>query len=108
MKATVRVDISGLSGKISAIVRNPAIGTFAATEAIRLMEPYVPMREGQLWGSAKASPFMVTFSTPYARRVYYGDGLNFRRDRHINARSRWDEGIDRAALANAITGEIGR
>lgn len=99
-----KVDVSGVAPKLRALSKNPRLGATASTEAARLMEPFVPMRSGALAGSADTGePWRVSYSTPYARRVYYGDGFDFSKEKHANARSRWDRGIDKAALARTLT-----
>lgn len=100
----VSVDFFGVPKKLRAISKDPRLGAVASSEAARLMNKFVPMRTGALSESADASkPWTVTYSMPYARRIYYGDGFNFSKEMHPNARSRWDRGIDKEALAKKLT-----
>lgn len=89
--AKVTTDVSGVSKAVSRIKGDAAFGNFLAIEAMKGMSPYVPMRNGYLDASAKAEPWAVTYSTSYARRVYYGDRLRFSTERHANASAHWDE-----------------
>lgn len=100
----VYVDLSGVGRKIRAIADSPVLGAVASTEAARLMDKFVPMRTGDLAGSVDtASPWQVKYTMPYARRIYYGEGFKFSKEKHPLARSRWDKGIDKAALAKKLT-----
>ena len=101
---TVRVNLSGVPKKVRAICRNPVLGLEASSEAARLMDKFVPMRTGILATSADTTkPWQVSYSAPYARRLYYGDGFSFSKEKHPLARSHWDKGIDKAALARKLT-----
>lgn len=106
LKFTVKADMSGVPAKVGSICSDRGLGEFAASEAARMMDKFVPYRDGILAGSARPSAFEVTYSTPYARRMYEGRGITYRRERHPNARSHWDEGINAPDLANAITAYI--
>lgn len=111
VKFTVKANMSGVPAKVSAICKDPSVGNFAANEAERLMQRYVPERDSILVGSTSIAPFMVTYSTPYAHYQYEG-----RRVRHrtkAGSMSHWDRGIsnipaNKAALANAITAFLKR
>lgn len=107
----VRTDLAGLSGKVHEICTDDSTGLFMATEAMRGMNDYVPFRNGYLSASAMAKPFEVSYRTAYARYCYYGDRLNFRRERHAHAQAHWDQAYqtDHAAdLANAVTAYLKR
>ena len=100
----VTVDMSGVAPKLRKLAGNPKLGKTASTEAARLMEPFVPYRNGLLSSSAATDvPWKVRYTMPYARRMFYGDGFNFSTETHPKARSRWDKGIDKAALAETLT-----
>ena len=64
--------------------------TRAALEWHALYAPYVPMDTGRLLRDVRFGPGTIEHRAPYARRVYLGEGLNFRRDRHPLAVARWD------------------
>ena len=100
----VRVNVSGVPKKVRAICENPALGLAASSEAARLMDKFVPMRTGALASSVDSTkPWEVSYTMPYAKRLYYGDGFSFSKEKHPNARSRWDKGMDKAALAKKLT-----
>jgi hypothetical protein len=44
---------------------------FLASEAARLMDPYVPKQFGDLKNQKKVEPGRVTYKMPYAQRQYY-------------------------------------
>lgn len=109
--AKARLEFGGVHRKLEAIPKSDALGLFIATEAMRGMSPYVPMRNGFLDASATATPFEVTYSTPYARRVYYGTGLRFSHERHALATAHWADAYAAAhveELAQAATGYLKR
>lgn len=87
----VRADMSGISSKLARIAKDSGLGSFLASEAAKGMSKYVPRRTGALSHSAQASPFKVTYSMPYARRVFYGVGLNIRTDVNPLASARWSD-----------------
>ena len=104
--ATVKVDLSKAQRKLN-LKSNTTVGFFAANEAMKGMSQYVPFRNGYLDASAKASPWRVSYSTAYARYVYYGDRMHFSRERHALATMRWAEAY-KAAHANDLARAIGR
>lgn len=77
------------------LAQNKALGSWMSSEAIRGMDPYVPYRGGMLSESATISkPFFVTYSTPYANRVYQGKGMKIHKDNtpgHPKATKQWDK-----------------
>lgn len=112
IKATVKsVNTNRVSTKINKIKSNSSLGMFAALEAARLMQPYVPEREGILKGSVLMSePWVVVYSTPYAAYQYYGvsksgGGLRYSKP---TARSHWEQGINKGDLARSLTAYIKR
>lgn len=105
----VTVDMSGVAPMLRRLAGNPKLGKTASTEAARLMEPFVPMRSGDLKNSAVTDvPWQVRYTMPYARRLFYGEGFKFSKDEHPQAMARWDRGIDKAALAKTLTEEARR
>lgn len=53
---------------------------FLGNELMRATDPFVPFRDGYLKNSAYLSVMgdYIKYNTPYARRLYYGDGFNFK------------------------------
>lgn len=102
----IRVSVSFADEpEVKSAMRSPSFGTFAATEASRLMQPFVPFRDGALRASAYPQSFKVTYSTPYAKRMYYGRNLRFRTP---GTGAEWDQRINVAALAASLEAYIRR
>ena len=102
-----KIDVGGVVREVSSLKNDRSLGMFAATEAARLMQPYVPEREGILKASPlkENKPWLIVYNTPYARAQYYrGD---FRHTKPT-AMARWDKGLNKAALAAAIQGKLRR
>ena len=107
----VTLESGGVHRKLVSIPKDDGLGLFLATEAMRGMSQYVPMRNGFLDASATATPFEVSYSTPYARTVYYGDRLKFSHERHALATSHWADAYSAAhvgELAQAATAYLKR
>ena len=85
--------------KDSGINDNAAL--FAAYEARRLMNDYVPMKTGALANTAQISVVngrgAVLYIQPYAKFCYFGEKKKFNVDRHEKASAFWDKAM---ALAN--------
>lgn len=100
----VRVDMSGVGRKLDRISTDRQLGVFAAEQAARLMDPFVPKDSGALVASARTDePYKVTYDTPYARRQYYGVDHNFQKQKHPKAKAKWDEGPDWQELGDLLT-----
>ena len=107
LTVTVTANGSGLPAKISKIATNQALGQAAANQMKVLMEPYVPFDTGQLNGSAKVTPFTVTYTAPYAIYPYEGRRVrSYTQEHHPRARSHWEKGMDKAKLAQFIENYI--
>ena len=88
---------------------------FLANEAYRLMDKFVPMETGQLAGNvdleAKGNKATIRYRSPYAHRLFYGEGFNFSKEKHTHATARWDKAmlaVHREALVKAIQAYIRR
>nr|DAU49750.1 MAG TPA: Minor capsid protein [Caudoviricetes sp.] len=88
--AKIEHDLGKVYSFIDGTNSDPTLGRFLATEAARGMTPYVPMFTGILAASATVEPFAVTYNTPYARYVYYGDRMRISKERHPLASTHWD------------------
>ena len=102
----VKSDYKGVVKKIKQIATDDRVGTFAVSELIRLMSPYVPMDTGMLYQNYIQQPFRVTYTQRYAKRIFYGDSLNFNREKHPLASSHWHKPAMASRgyeLANALT-----
>ena len=77
-------------------LQNADFWTRAAREWYKLYTPYVPMDTGRLLRDVRFGPGTIEHRAPYARRVYHGAGLDFRRDRHPLAAANWDRAAEKA------------
>ena len=75
-------------------------------QVIQDSTPYVPMNTGALFKSAITGTELgsgeVVWDTPYARRCYYGENFNFRKDKHPHAQAYWFEAAKAANKATWI------
>lgn len=102
-----KVDMGGVPSKLNRIKTDRELGAFATTQAVRLMDPFVPMDTGALAASTGGSqPWQVTYDTPYARRQYYGVGHRFSHEKHPAAKAMWKEGPDWQELGDLLTLKI--
>lgn len=98
MEVEVSVDMGRTTRKIAELARNEGLGAFISTEAAKGMDPYVPMRDGDLSDSADTSrPFHVVYggaASSYAGIVYTGirEGkpIRIHKDKHPKATKEWD------------------
>lgn len=61
-------------------------------QALRaLASDFVPRDTGNLMSDVQVTPEGVEYLAPYARRVYYGEGMNFSREKNPLATARWDQ-----------------
>ena len=90
-----------LNTSVSQIIKNSGINDntalFAANEAKRLMNDYVPMKTGALCETAQVlvenGRGVVFYPQNYASFCYYGDRKNFSRDKHEKASAYWDKAM---------------
>ena len=64
-------------------------------EVLKDCQPYVPMRTGNLMNSGIHGTTLgkgeVVYNAPYAKKMYYGDGMNFSKLKHPQACAHWFE-----------------
>lgn len=76
------------------------------TQVVKDSNIYVPYDTGNLMGSSmRATNFgsgQVAWDTPYAKKLYYGDGMNFSTDKHPQASAFWFEKAKAQNLDNWI------
>jgi len=84
---------------------------FAASEAKRLMNDYVPMKTGALANTAQVSVTdgkgVVFYVQPYAKFCYYGEMKKFNTDQHEKASAFWDHAM-MAANQGVLTKRVGK
>ena len=63
------------------------------SQIIKDTTPFVPMRTGTLASSPLRASKVgeIRYATPYAARLYYGEGFNFRKTPHPQATHHWFE-----------------
>ena len=78
-------------------------------EVVKDCTPYVPMDTGRLMNSGiEATNYgsgEVVYNTPYAAKCYYNN-LNFSKDKHPQAQSRWFEkakSVNKDKWVNGVT-----
>lgn len=87
---SVNVKFHNPQGTADRICNDEATGLFLATEFARFSDQFVPMDSGALSTNIRIEPFKVTYTVPYAHRIYNGDTFNFSEEKHPNAQAHWD------------------
>lgn len=75
MGITIKVDLSGANKKVSSASLKKAEYAIA-NQAMLDMEPFVPLRDGNLRGSGHVSGSKIIYNTVYARAQFYGSSYN--------------------------------
>ena len=108
MAYTTTVNFQNLTRKLDGLPTNQALGQFMATEALRGMSPYVPMRNGYLDASGSAKPFHATWGPlVYAGYVWSGKGLTFSHQRHPLASAEWSKPYKAAHIGDLTRATAG-
>lgn len=87
----VKVDKTGIAPKLASIASDSGLGTFAAEEMGKGMNPYVPMETGVLSQFYATKPFHVLYLAAYSTRLYHGEGMNISQEMHPLATAKWDK-----------------
>ncbi len=90
MKITVK--LNNPKGTFDRIF-NDNVMLYANTRVHALCSPYVPMDSGALDQTVNITKGYVEYKVPYARKMYYGQGLNFSKDKHPLATAKWDKAM---------------
>lgn len=93
VNAKVTANMAGVPAKVSRIAKNRSLQQYLASQAAMGMDKFVPYRSGALAASVSvgADGTYITYNTPYARRMYYGDSFKFSHDQHPAAQAHWDD-----------------
>lgn len=100
MAKEVNVDFTWLRPVNQIIADNVLKGNatllFMASTWNRLYDPFVPMDTGMLAHDAvdtfvEYGVGIIHHKVPYAAKMYYGEGLNFSKDKHPLATAKWDD-----------------
>ena len=95
----VKVDLN--EPQILEKVTNDRFGLFVSNEWKRLIDPYTPRDTGILMQSAKLSQFQIHYIQPYATRIYYGRGFEFKK-KNPYATYEWDVAAANAGQLNKL------
>lgn len=99
----VRLEFTRIPRKLDKICKSDKVGLYMAQQAERLMAPYVPMHTGALVDDTTVEPFKVTYNSNYAHYVYEGINLNFSKEKHPLATSKWDIAMKTAKAGQLAT-----
>lgn len=109
----VKVKIEGLvPQQVSKRLLGRKAQIFTAETIQRYMNQFVPMRTGalsQTFTIKQSEPYGIEYTQPYAHRMYYGDGFNFRKEFHPKAQSRWADPVNanyKPVIAKEVTQAI--
>lgn len=107
----VRIDLN--EPKIYEKVTNDRFGFLAAEEWKRLIDPYTPRDTGKLEETATVSPWKITYNPlnsengyVYAKKVYYGEELNFQKTHNPYATHHWDKAAERAGQKTKLYSKL--
>lgn len=106
----VRVEIFKPQKTMSRILDDD-VGIFMAETCGRYFNKFVPMQTGMLSQTYETKPFELIYNQPYAKKMYYGDDLNFSREQHPLATSHWNQasfGTNKRKIASEVTQYINR
>lgn len=75
---------------------NNKIGLFLAQTWAKELNDFVPMDKGPLYTNKTIQPFKIIYNMPYAKYQFYGRSkkgrpLNYNREKHSLATSKWNE-----------------
>ncbi len=90
MKVKLKCDINP-NKIVSKITGNKDFWTIAHMEWWRLISPYTPFQTGNLMEDVTVTAEGIKYNSPYAHRMYTGDGFNFCTDKHPLASAHWDK-----------------
>ena len=95
MKAKVNIDTRKCVGRFGP--KYSKAQQFLDNEVLRDCTPYVPVRTGNLFMSGitgtKLGSGKIVYNASYARKVYYGLGMNFSKKKHPQACAQWFEKV---------------
>ena len=93
MKLRVTIDTKRCIGRFGP--KYSKAQKFIDNEVLKDCTPYVPMRTGFLFKSGITGTSIgsgkVIYSAPYAKKVYYGLGMKFSKEKHPQACAQWFE-----------------
>lgn len=96
-------NMNGVVQRIRSLATNRALGEYAAEEARRLMEPFVPLRKGKLRESAIVEPWRIIYTIEYAKYQFYGKFKNYTTTNPVKTGGMWHKKLNVGDLARSIT-----
>lgn len=105
MDTRVSFKLNNINKTVDRICRNDSLGQFMAQTCARYMDKFVPMDTGMLAQTFTTKPFEVVYEKPYARKLFFGEGFNFSKEKHPLATARWDKACS-SANGQAIASEL--
>ena len=90
------------------VTNNPQVGSFYSEEVARYLARYIPFKTGMLKSNYDTEPKKITYTQPYARRLYTGVNFHFNKgaDGNPNASAYWERRLtksDKEKIARAVT-----
>lgn len=84
---------------------------FAAQTWHRLIDPFTPMDTGTLAHddvrcSVEGNSGVIHYTAPYAKKVYEGDNIQFRKEKHPLASARWDQAAIAAGKKETLVNDV--
>lgn len=78
-----------------------------SAKVAEFMKPFVPRESGNLMENYSIEQDEIIYNAPYARKMYYGNNLNFSKEMNPLATSHWNEAMV-AAKGTELAKEIER
>ena len=93
---TVKLDKASVFNKTQAITHNVGVMIDISSKAVEIIEPYVPYDTGELkddvdYVYSLTEGSQIVYNADHASRCYYGDDINFHKDKHPLATAHWDK-----------------
>lgn len=85
MKVKVNINVNKTAKRII----NDDVKLFANNTLYKICDPYVPFKDGGLSQNVDINEEYIHYKSPYARKIYNGQGMNFNKDKHPLATAKW-------------------
>lgn len=85
----IEVDGKAISSRINRVLTDDRVLLQAHNELARIIDPWVPFREGPLSQTLNITKDGVTYLQPYAHYQYEGEDFNHTLDYHPLASAKW-------------------
>ncbi len=95
----LRIDLN--EPKILEKVTGDRFGLLVSNEWKRLIDPYTPRDTGVMQDTAVLGAFYIHYKTPYATRIYYGEGFNFQKKNPYSTYE-WDVKAEQAGQKDKL------